>query len=293
MTPALTRAMSQMLAICEKSPFAAQFIYNLMGPVFFELMTMMAIQSSDNVQVTAAAAVVAQQNREEGLKLSTVLKFLCFVYLESALQYESTEDFFETLAFCCDQLEVVELQEYCSRSLTECCDKTKSVSRAQRPLRKRICDYLVLFLGGRIPFYLNEKELTLLQSVLIETALDVFCGQQSEFDLTENGIKWMQEKVLKSAPKSQSKNKCNIVVINFLLILLGCKILMQLVEKQGGNNLFLYSFVGVLSICKWFAIKKSQASELVTVCFCLANPEKSVIAEDQPLIEIILYETGS
>lgn len=174
---------------CEKSPFAAQFVNNLMGPIFYEL-TMMALSSEEQQQLPSTSD-------QDGIRLDTLLKFLCFVYFESALQYESTEDVFETLAFC-GQFEVAELQEYCATSLksfTENGYRHRS-SAKDTLLGKRIFDYLVLFLGGRIPFYFNEEELTLLHSVFIETILDVFYSQRSEFDIAQSGILWVQRKLM-------------------------------------------------------------------------------------------------
>lgn len=194
------RIVSQLLASCgagggQPPPFAAKFVYNLMGPIFYEL-TMMAMPSDTD----------AAGNAEVGFRLDTFLKFLCFVYLESALQYEATEDVFDTLAFC-DRFEVAELQEFCSESLHSLAKEGKgtvAVSGKDRLVGKRLCDCILLFLGGRIPFYFNEEELTLLHSVLIETILDVTYAERSEFDLAESGIVWLQRKLMKKPSPSSS-----------------------------------------------------------------------------------------
>lgn len=206
-TPKYSSILSQLVASCENSPFAAQFVYNLLGPVFYEL-TMMALPSEDLQGSTPKdAAELMDPENTNVIKMSTIIKFLCFVYLESALQYESTEDVFETLTFC-NQVEVVELQEFCATSLKSFADNPQGRGKPNnRLLGKRICDYLVLFLGGRIPFYFNEEELTLLHSVFIETILDVFYTSHSEFDLAQSGIWWVQRKIMIPPPMTAATTR--------------------------------------------------------------------------------------
>lgn len=207
-----SQIVSQLLAGCgDPTPFAAKFVYNLMGPIFYEL-TMMAMLPSDHV--AGGLTSTEEDSGVAGIKVDSILKFLCFLYLESAVQYEATEDVFDTLAFC-DRYEVTELQEYCAMSLKSLTEHNRLLlvsrggqgmnesSQKDRMLGKRLCDCVLLFLGGRIPFYFNEEELTLLHSVLIETILDVTYANRSEFDLAESGIRWLQRKLLDKSPANR------------------------------------------------------------------------------------------
>lgn len=203
---------SQLLvATCDQSqlPLVAQFLYNLMGPIFYELtmMTMMAVPSEQLMIPNPIAAEPDQVIEAKEFTLDTLIKFLCFVYFESALQSGIAEDVFDTLTFC-DLYEVAELQEYCTdtlKSLTESSNQSSVTGSNGRFFGKRLCDCAMLFLGGRIPFYFYEEELTLLHSVLFETILDATYAQQSELDMAEKGILWLQRRLL---PKSLTVAKC-------------------------------------------------------------------------------------
>lgn len=313
---------AQLLASCEQSPFAAQFVYNLMGPIFYEL-TMMALPSEELQLNRTTASTLGQSNcnpaEEQAVKVDTILKFLCFVYMESSLQYESTEDVFETLTFC-DQFEVAELQDYCATSLKSFSDNCQGRrSTRDRLLGKRICDYLVLFLGGRIPFYFNEEELTLLHSVFIETVLvlDVFCARHSEFDIAQSGILWVQRKLMISPPPLvrhpslalssrmvHAKKKCHIwtpvVLMNLLAICSSVNIIAGGKEPGPVRVDFQILVQCALILCSaiwtWArAIRYGQQRRIILLMY-LANADalEGIIAGNQPaLSEIIHFGSGS
>lgn len=327
-TPAkYSSIVAQLLASCEQSPFAAQFVYNLMGPIFYEL-TMMALPSEDQLQnqitkaAAAAAGTISTSTGVEsgispdltGVNLATIVKFLCFVYMESTLQYESTEDVFETLTFC-DQFEVAELQEYCTSSLASLAENVhRRGTQRNRLLGKRICDYLVLFLGGRIPFYFDEAELTLLHSVLIETLLDLCYAERSEFDIAQEGVLWVQRRLIKTPSSaiecpailplvvaSRSVERMTmtttttmtkrshipqfVILVNLLVI---C---------SAGVNIFaclIGLIVSVVAIWTW--VSSAIPCHIIRLMYVVvANPEplEGIIAGQQPVSEIIHFETGS
>lgn len=321
-TPAKrTSIVAQLLASCEQSPFAAQFVYNLMGPIFYEL-TMMALPSEELQLSRTTASTLAQSNcdpaEEQTVKVDTILKFLCFVYMESSLQYESTEDVFETLTFC-DQFEVAELQDYCATSLKSFADNCQRRSTRERLLGKRICDYLVLFLGGRIPFYFNEEELTLLHSVFIETVLDVFCAHHSEFDMAQSGILWVQRKLMISPPplvrhqsvalssrmvpaKKKSHIWTPVVLMNLLAICSAVNIIAGGKEPVPVRVDFQILVQCALLLCSaiwtWAsrAIRFGQQRRRIILLMYLANPDalEGIIAGNQPALgEIIHFGSGS
>lgn len=302
---------SQLLASCEQSPFATQFLNNLMGPVFYEL-TMMAMPSED-LQSQKSSDGGENEVASSQVHLNTIVKFLCFVYMESALQYESTEDVFETLTFC-DQFEVAELQEYCTASLKSVAENIHRRGVSQnRLLGKRICDYLVLFLGGRIPFYFNEAELTLLHSVLIETLLDLCYARRSEFDMAQEGILWVQRKLMipqskpidsailhplvmvannRLGPVAKKKN-CHIapllILVNLLVICSGGVTVSSAVQYQCLLQLL------VAGIWTWVVNQLRHQGQIVLLMhWTNAEALEGIIAgKQEPVSEIIHFETGS
>lgn len=301
---------SQLLASCEQSPFATQFVNNLMGPVFYEL-TMMAMPSEDlQAQKISDGAEIEVASSQ--VHLNTIVKFLCFVYMESAFQYESTEDVFETLTFC-DQFEVAELQEYCAVSLKSVAENIHRRNVSQnRLLGKRICDYLVLFLGGRIPFYFNEAELTLLHSVLIETLLDLCYARRSEFDMAQEGILWVQRKLMipqskpiESATRhplvmvantrlgsvATQKKNCHIAPLLFLVnLLVICSSGVTVSSAVQYQCLLL-----VAGIWTWVVNLLRQQGQIVLLVYWTNAEalERIIAGKQEPVSEIIHFETGS
>lgn len=287
---------AKLLASCEESPFVTQFVYNLMGPIFYEL-TMMALPSEKHQLMTSQSC--------ERIEVATILKFWCFVYLESALQYESTEDLFETLTFC-GQYEVAELQEFCATSLKSFAENSHNRCIGSRDskdvLGKRICDYLVLFLGGRIPFYFNEEELTLLHSVLIETFLDICCSRRSEFDIARSGLLWVQRKLM-IQPLSKSPYRVtfeatsnNVQLFDLVNLRVVCSNSGVHISEDGPDpELLFYSAVLLLCSSIWTWIRLWRPRSII-LPLNLTNPDslEGIIAVKQPAVgEIIHNGNGS
>lgn len=205
------RKLGATLRTHEDSIFLNQFLINFLGPLFYDLIlpatiTIPSIQDSSSIS--------------ENIHLSSVLKFCCFVYLDT-IEYDGTEDIFEAMAFV-DRFEVCELQEHCLSHLTHFMERRGNVcsplDRRFRGNHKRLCDQALMFIGGRMPFYFNEAELDLLPSVVLETVLDYNYLDWSEFELTERVISWLRSRW--GAARRSSKRNC-FSATQFLLLIAG------------------------------------------------------------------------